>query len=381
MPIKIQTTQVFEDLNQTDYRNYIFQGSSRAGKTWNIVLWMVIDILNRESVTYSIVRKTLPALKGSVLRDLKEILIKLDLYKESDWHSVDGYYQLGTNIIEWFSLDSEEKIRGRKRDVCFVNEATEITYDEFVQLSLRTSDKMIMDFNPSLWQSYLYDMEGQPDTFYRVVTFKDNPFLPQQQIDELLKLETRDPNLWRIFGLGLKGVPTRAVFSHQKTYEDLPPSVKKLGYGVDFGYNDPTTLIEVHKDNESIYVRELLYLKNTTINDLIYKIKDLGLNLREDFICDSANPQGIAEMYRAGINAKPVKKDTILAGIDQIKRHNLFVHKDSKNVLEELQFYVWKQDKNGNNLDEPEDHDNHCLDSLRYVMTMKAMRNTGIYVM
>ena len=105
------------------------------------------------------------------------------------------------------------------------------------------------------------------------------------------------------------------------------------------------------------------------------------MNLTDDFICDSANPQAIAEMVRAGINAKNVKKDTILSGIDQIKRHNLFVHKDSTNLLEELNSYVWKQDKNGKNVDEPEDHHNHLLDPLRYILQMKVMRYTGVYVM
>ena len=363
-----------------DYRNYVFQGSSRAGKTYNIVLWMVINILNEENKVYSIVRKTLPALKGSVLRDLKEILIKLNLYEQSKWHAVDGYVEIGSNIIEFFSLDSEEKVRGRKRDICFVNEATEITYDEYVQLSLRTSERMILDFNPSLWQSWLYDMEKQDDTFYTIVTYKDNPFLSNTQVEEIEKLETRDPNLWRVFGLGLKGIPTRVVFNHQQYYDELPEGIKLLGYGIDIGFNDANTLIRVYKSGESIYCEEMLYLRNTTISDFIYKIKDLGINLTDDFIVDSAAPQAIAEMSRAGINAKPVRKDTILSGIDQIKRHNLFVNSQSKNLIEELNSYVWKSDKNGNNLDEPEDRNNHLLDALRYVLTMKVMRNTGVFV-
>jgi phage terminase large subunit len=342
---------------------------------------MVINILNEENKVYSIVRKTLPALKGSVLRDLKDILIKLDMYDSNKWHSVDGYVEIGSNIIEWFSLDLEEKIRGRKRDICFVNEATEITYDEYVQLSLRTSERMILDFNPSLWQSWLYDMESQSDTFYTIVTYLDNPFLPQQQVEEIEKLQHRDPNLWRVFGLGQKGIPTRVVFSHQQIYDELPQGAKLLGYSVDFGYEDPCTLLQTYKIGESIYCKELLYLRNVTIPDFIYKIKDLGINLTDDFICDSANPQAISEMSRAGINAKPVKKDTILSGIDQIKRHNLFVHKDSKNLLEELNSYVWKKDKNNKNIDEPEDHHNHLLDPLRYILQMKVMRNTGVYVM
>ena len=379
--MKIQTTQTFEDLLNPDYRNYVFQGSSRAGKTYNIILWMVINILNEENKVYSIVRKTLPSLKGSVLRDLKEILIKLDMYDSNKWHSVDGYVEIGSNIIEWFSLDTEEKVRGRKRDVCFINEATEITYDEYVQLSLRTSERMILDFNPSLWQSWLYDMEKQSDTFYTIVTYNDNPFLPQQQVEEIEKLRTRDPNLWRVFGLGQKGIPTRVVFSHQQIYDELPQEAKLLGYGIDIGFNDPNTLVKVYKDGDSIYCEELLYLRNTTIPDFIYKIKDLGINLTDDFIVDSAAPQAIAEMSRSGINAKPVKKDTILAGIDQIKRHNLFIHINSLNLQMELNSYVWKSDKNGNNLDEPEDKNNHIIDALRYVLQMKIMRNTGVYVM
>jgi len=380
MSIKLQTTKVFQDLLDPNYRNYVFQGSSRAGKTYNIVLWMVINILNQEDKVYSIVRKTLPSLKGSVLRDLKEILLKLNLYDSNKWHSVDGYVEIGSNIIEFFSLDTEEKIRGRKRDICFINEATEITYDEYIQLSLRTSERMILDFNPSLWQSWLYDMEQQEDTFYTITTYKDNVFLPKQQIEEIEKLQHRDPNLWRVFGLGQKGIPTRVVFSHQQYYSELPQSAKLLGYGIDFGFNDPSTLVRVYKDNESIYCEELLYLKNVTIPDFIYKIKDLGVNLTDDFICDSANPQAIAELSRNGVNAKPVKKDTILSGIDQIKRSNFFVHSNSQNLINELNSYVWKSDKNGNNLDEPEDKNNHLLDAIRYVLQMKMMRNTGVFV-
>lgn len=378
--MKIKTTKVFEDLLNPNYRNYIFQGSSRAGKTYNIILWLIIDLLQQNNKVYSIVRKTLPALKGSCLRDLKEILLMLDLYEEDKWHSVDGYYELGTNIIEWFGLDTEEKIRGRKRDVCFVNEATEITYDEFVQLSLRTSDRMILDFNPSLWNSYLYDMEKQEDTFYSVVTFEDNPFLPQQQVDEILKLRERDPNLWRVFGLGLRGVPTRMVFTHQQIYYERPRESKLLGYGIDWGYNDPSCLVSVHKLGDTIYCEELLYLRNVTITDFIYKIKDLGLNLSDDFIADSANPQAIEELRRNNINCKPVQKGSILSGIDLIKRNQFFVHGLSQNLITELQSYVWKIDKNNNNLDEPVDNNNHLIDGIRYVLQMKVGRNQSVYV-
>ena len=380
MPIKIKTTKVFQDLISQNKRISVFQGSSRASKTYNILIYFVYLLLQEENKVCSIVRKTLPALKGSVLRDMKQILIDFGVYDPNKWHSVDGYYELGSNIIEWFSVDDETKLRGRKRDYLFINEATEVTYDEYIQLALRTSGRILMDLNPSLWNSWIYDLENQEDVFYTVVTYKDNPFLSQSLIDEIEKLKTRDQNLWRVFGEGQKGVPTRVVFNHQQIYSQLPSSCKLLGYGIDIGFNDPNTLVRVYKDNDSIYCEELLYLRNTTVSDFIYKIKDMGLNLTDEFIVDSAAPQAIAEMSRAGINAKPVKKDTILSGIDQIKRSNFFIHNDSKNLQNELMSYVWKNDKNGNNLDEPEDKNNHLIDALRYVLTMKVMRNTGVFV-
>ena len=379
--MKIQTTRVFEDLLNSNKRINVFQGSSRASKTYNILIFLIYKLLQEENKTLSIVRKTLPALKGSVLRDLKEILLKFEVFDSEKWHSVDGYFELGSNIIEWFSVDDETKIRGRKRDYLFVNEATELSYDEYIQLVLRTSGLVVLDLNPSLWKSWIYDLESQPDVKYNVVTYKDNPFLPQVQVDEIEKLKDRDPNLWRIFGLGQKGVPTKMVFNHHQLYMDLPQGSKFLGYGIDWGYSDPSTLVGIWKLDDSIYCEEFLYLKNVTIPDFIYKIKDLGINLKDDFIADSANPQAIEELRRQGINCKPVKKNSILHGIDLIKRSNFYVKYDSFNLQNELQSYIWKTDKNGNNLDEPVDSSNHLIDGIRYVMEMKVARNQWIGIM
>ena len=369
--MKIQTTRVFEDLTTTDKRVCVFQGSSRASKTYNILIYWIYKLLQENGKTLSLVRKTLPALKGSILRDLKEILINFGVYESDKWHSVDGYFQLGTNIIEWFSVDDETKLRGRKRDYLFINEATEINQEEYTQLILRTSDRVVIDLNPSLWNSWIYDLEGQEDVFYTIVTYKDNPFLSDVQIKEIEKLQYRDQNLWRVFGLGQKGVPTRVVFNHQQIIGEIPQEAKLLGYGIDYGYHDAQTLIGVYKFEDNIYVDELLYLKRTTIPDFIYKIKDLGINLKDDFIADSANPQAIEEMKRNAINIKPVAKGTILHGIDLIKRHNLLVTSTSTNLLDELNQYIWKQDKNLKNLDEPIDDFNHCIDPIRYVLQMK----------
>jgi phage terminase large subunit len=340
----------------------------------------VLKLLQEDNKVFSIVRKTLPALKGSVLRDLQEILIKLELYNPNDWHAVDGYFKLGSNIIEWFSVDDETKLRGRKRDYLFINEATELSEEEYIQLVLRTADRIVIDLNPSLWQSWIYDLEGREDVFYTIVTYKQNPFLGAAQIKEIENLQFKDANLWRVFGLGQKGVPTRVVFNHQQTIDSIPNECKLLGYGIDFGWQDPSVLVGVYQMDDSIFVNEMIYARHITIPDFIYRIKDLGLNLRDDFIADSANPQAIEEMRRNGINCKPVLKSTILHGIDLMKRNNLFITANSTNTLGEFQQYVWKQDKNLKNLDEPIDAWNHSLDAIRYVLQMKLNKKTTRFV-
>lgn len=369
--MKIQTTRVFEDLINTDKRICVFQGSSRASKTYNILIYWIYKLLQEDNKTLSVVRKTLPALKGSVLRDLKEILLMFGVYDSNKWHSVDGYFELGTNIIEWFSVDDETKLRGRKRDYLFINESTEISEEEFTQLILRTSDRVVLDLNPSLWNSWIYDLEKRDDVFYTIVTYKDNPFLSDVQIKEIEKLKDRDMNMWRVFGLGQKGVPTRVVFNHQQMIDSVPKNATLLGYGIDWGWSDPSVLVGVYQLDDNIYCDELLYLRHVTIPDFIYKVKDLGLNLKDDFIADSSSPQSIEELRRSGINCKPVVKGSILHGIDLIKRHNFYVTSQSVNLQSELQQYVWKQDKELKNLDEPVDNHNHLIDAIRYVLQMK----------
>ena len=370
--MKIQTTEIFEKLEENkDKRLLLFQGSARSGKTYNIIIWLVIHLLQTPNKTLSIVRKTLPALKGSVLQDLKEILETLALYEPSRWKKQEGYYTFENgSVIEFFSTDEEQKLRGRKRDMLFINEANEITRDEYVQLAIRTTETIIMDYNPSDLYSYIYELiETEDDVFFHKSTYKENPFLTKEIIKEIESLQDKDENLWRVFGLGERGIATNSVFT--KYYEiDEIPQTKNIFRGLDWGYNDPTAFIEVRKIDDNIYVKELLYERGLTANDIIYKIQQLDIDPTDDIWCDSARPEIIEDLKRARINAKPVKKNTILHGIDLIKRHKVYIDKNSTNILDEFKNYKWKKNKDGNILDTPEDKYNHSIDAIRYAMEM-----------
>ena len=369
--MKISTTIVFEELLKSDElgkRIVVAQGGSRSGKTFNILIYWVYKLLQEQNKTLSIVRKTLPSLKNSVLKDLIQVLEMFEMYDPSKLHKQEGYYELGSNIINWMSVDEPQKIRGVKRDYLYCNEANELKIEDWNQLIFRTTDKIICDLNPSELSSWVYDLQDRDDCYYFKTTWRDNPFVDKNIIKELESLKEKDENLYRIYNMGEKGLATQLVFTKYNTIEHIPEGLKLLGRGMDFGYNSPTAFVEVYKDEDNLYFKELLYVKGMTMPDIVHKLDGLGIDKTDTIWCDSASPQNIEDLKRNRWNAKPVNKKSILHGIDLIRRHHIFIEGSSKNIISEFGSYRFKEDKDGNLLDTPEDDNNHTIDSIRYVL-------------
>jgi phage terminase large subunit len=369
--MNIKTTVVYEHLMESDNQDkriVVAQGGSRSGKTYNILIWWIVKLLQEDGKTLSIVRKTLPALKNSVLKDLVEVLEMMELYDPRKYHKQEGYYELGTNIINWFSVDEPQKLRGSKRNYLFCNESNELSMEDWNQLIFRTDGKVVLDLNPSEINSWVYDLEKRDDCYYFVSTYKDNPFVSETIKQELLSLKDKDENLYRIYTEGLRGVPTKLVFTKFTPIDTIPTHYKLIGRGMDFGYNDPTTLVEVYQNNDELYIKELMFVRGTTFTDVIYKMEQMGIEKTDTIWCDSASPQYIEELKRHKFNTKPVVKKSILHGLDLMKRHFLYIEKSSVNVINEFQSYQWRTDRDGVLLDMPEDKYNHTIDAIRYVV-------------
>jgi len=378
--MSIKTTVVFEELlksDELDKRIVIAQGGSRSGKTFNILIYWIYRLLQEDKKTLTIVRKTLPSLKNSVLKDLIQVLELFEIYDPNKFHKQEGFYELGSNIINWTSVDEPQKIRGMKRDYLYCNEANELKIEDWNQLIFRTTDKVICDLNPSELNSWVYDLEKRDDSYMFKTTWRDNPFVSDTIIKELESLKEKDENLYRIYNLGEKGIATQLVFTKFSTIDKIPEGMKLLGRGMDFGYNSPTTLIEIYKDEDNLYMRELLYTKNKTMPDIIYQMEQLGFDKTDTIWCDSALPQNIEELKRSRFNVKPVNKKSILHGIDLIKRHHIWIESTSTNTIKEFQTYRFKEDKDGNLIDTPEDDNNHSIDAIRYVLESELNKKSG----
>jgi len=127
-------------------------------------------------------------------------------YSENDHNKSEMYYNLFGNLVEFISVDQPQKIRGRKRNICFINEANELTWEDFFQLNIRTTDKIIIDYNPSDEFHWIYDsLQPREDADFFVTTYRDNPYLEKELVDEIERLQAADDNYWRGYGLGQRG--------------------------------------------------------------------------------------------------------------------------------------------------------------------------------
>lgn len=351
------------------------QGGTRSGKTYSALQWIIRNCIAYKGLTYSIVRQTLPALKASAYRDFIEILNTSGLYREANHNMSEYTYSLNGNLIEFFSIDNEQKLRGRKRDVLFVNEANEIDLEKWRQLLFRTTGKVIIDYNPSMFESWIYDhVVTRDDCALLITTYKDNPHLSPDIIREIEALASVDPEYWKIFGLGERGQLKDIVFSEWQQVPQIPTDAKLIGHGLDFGFtNDPTTLVSVYQQDGELWVDERLYRTNMTNNDIGNYLKSINFNRNDAIVADSAEPKSIRELQLQGFNVQPASKgpDSIVASIDILKRYKINITQGSVNLIKELRSYKWETDRDNKHTGKPVDYLNHAIDALRYLALNK----------
>ena len=381
--------QFYQTLNSKK-RIVCHQGGSRSGKTYSIVSYLIYLLTTRTNpLIITIARKTLPALKGSVYRDFMEVAEKTGILYFASINKAELTFKYKNHLVEFVSLDNEMKIRGRKRTHAFLNECNEFYKEDFDQISLRTTEKILMDFNPSDVIHWIYtDVMTRDDCDTFISTYKDNAFLDPGVKQEIERLRDRDKDRWRVYGLGKRATFKEGqIYDNWKwiDYKEFPDKEDcEVAYGLDGGdSNDNSALCMVLRRPDKLYVHELLYKKGMTNQDLAYDIKKLGL--KEDYIiCDSAEPKSIEELSRLGLYVKPSVKGpgSVMAGITTIKEYEVFASKQSKNLLQEYQYYIWESSRDGQMVNKIKQNGmDQLMDSLRYAVTTGLARPREFVIM
>jgi phage terminase large subunit len=367
--MEIKSTVIFEKNYEAiagDKRFIINEGGSRSSKTYSLCQLMIIYCLQNNNKVVSVIRKTFPALRATVLRDFIEILKDIGLYKQEMHNKSEHIYTFANgSMVEFFSVDDEQKIRGRKRDIAWCNEANELYFDDFTQLNMRTESKLIFDYNPSDSASWLYELPAE-DSVKIKSTYKDNPFLPDSIKAQIEDLARTDEALYQIYALGEKAISKSNIYSQWSFVAHRPSRFVKYVYGLDFGYNHPTALMRVYYCDNDIYIEPVIYESYLTTTMLIEKLATLNIEQTVTILADYSRPEIIQEMNIAGYDVQNANK-VVKKGIDNLKTFGV-ICQDDKAIRREYENYKWKKIADFIT-DEPVKLFDDAMDAIRYATT------------
>jgi phage terminase large subunit len=368
--MELKSTIVFERNYDALYNNearfIINEGGSRSSKTYSLCQLILVYCLQNKGVVVSIIRKTFPALRATAMRDFFEVLKESGIYDKASHNMSEHIYTFPNgSMVEFFSVDDEQKIRGRKRNLAWCNEANELFYDDFTQLNMRTEQKLIFDYNPSDSTSWLYDLPKDESILIKS-TYRDNPFLPDSIKRQIEDLKRTDEALYQIYALGEKAISKSNIYSNFTFLPHRPARFTQFIYGCDFGYNHPTALMRVYWHEKDIFIEPVIYESYLTTSNLIDRLAELNIEKEVEIIADYARPEIIAEMNQAGYNVLNANK-VVKKGIDNVKTFGVFCL-ENEYLKKEYQNYKWK--KIGDTItDEPVKLYDDALDATRYAVT------------
>ena len=369
-----------------DYKTRVnvFYGGAGSGKSYFVMQKIILKALDSQRKVL-IVRKVGATLKESVWSLTLELIHTGGLtptVKQINKSDLTIEF-LNGSVLLFKGLDDSEKIKSINgiTDIV-IEEATEITLDDFTQLNLRLRSKkpnnqIHLMFNPvskANWV-YKYFFETKPDNCVIVqTTYKDNPHLPKEYVDSLHALENKNPAYYKIYVRGEFATLDKLVFPviHKRIISEEELTDAWFWAGMDFGYtNDPTAITWGYYNpvQNDLYITGE-YDKIGMTNDVIAEtLISLGLS-KEKIVADSAEPKSITELRNLGIKRiiPSVKgADSVKNGIDRMQRCNIIIDERCIKTIEEFENYTWQKDrKTGEYINQPVDSYNHHIDSIRY---------------
>ena len=389
---------IYKIIDDYTHRIEVYKGGAGSGKSYGGCQKMILKSMKmKRRVLF--VRKISNTLKASIWQLVLDLLSEVGIREFCRVNKSDLEIELPNGSIFLFKgLDDPEKIKSITgiTDVV-IEEATELTLDDFTQLNLRLRPKELFPqiylfFNPVSKMNWVYDYffvgDIPPNTLIVETTYKDNKFLTEDYIKTLNDLQYRNPAYYKIYTLGEFATLDKLVFPiyTKRLISDDEVAGLSRWIGLDFGYvNDPSAIVNgnIDEENKKIYIRQE-YVRKGMLNDEIANVMiKLGL-AKDKSYGDSAEPKSIAEIQRSGVNIEATEKgkDSVIHGIQWLQQYELIVDERCFKVIEELDNYTWKKDKKtGEYINEPVDTFNHTIDAIRYGLNkyIKGIRKPKVY--
>lgn len=155
-------------------------------------------------------------------------------------------------------------------------------------------------------------------------------------------------------------------FDEANIVDSPPETYDEVVYGVDWGHNNPSTILTLVRDGETWYAVQEWYERRRTVNDHSRELQDMQERWGPGVIyCDPSEPANIDQFQRDGLNAKKAEND-VTPGIQHVSsmREQLRVVESCQNLRNEFSQYQYKGDDD----DRPEKVNDHLMDALRYAL-------------
>lgn len=385
----IQRNTCFWKHFEKPQKTKIFYGGAGSGKSLSIAQYFLMKLCSNDGRRRAILRKTFPSMATTTYLVLKDILTDWGVpYKEN---KTKHFFEVGRNRLYYLSLDNPEKIKGGEFEDIWLEESTEFTKDDYLQLNIRLSrDRLsenvhlFMSFNPidaNHWCVKLVEeaLNDRKNFLVMHSTYHDNiKFLSNTFIRSLEKLINTDDNYYRIYCLGEPGILKNIIYSNYviENPVEWPDYIYSAptAYGLDFGFNHPTVLTQIYMFDGVPYIIEKYCRVQKTTEDLYIWMNENEISHTSEIWADSARPDQIEYLCESreiggiqyqGFNVLPAKKD-VIAGIDSVKSRRLHISSESPRIISEIKGYKYRENKDGVVLEEPVKFKDDAMDSIRY---------------
>lgn len=381
-------TTAMEKIEDIPTRIKIIQGGTSAGKTFGIIPILIQDAMDFKNLEISIVAESYPHLRRGAVKDFLKVMNMIGRFDPKKWNKSESKYTFNTgSYIEFFSVDQESKVRGARRDILYVNEANNISFETYHQLAIRTKYDIYLDYNPTAEFWAHTELADDVDATLIKLNYLDNEALSETIVKEIEKAREKAKhsrywaNWWQVYGLGETGNLQGVVLEDWQQIKEIPKEASYIISGMDFGYtNDPTTLVDVYKYNGEYIFDEVIYEKGMSNRSIAVQSKWLEYEdehgkaqfRKRRIVADSAEPKSIDEIAMHGVDIYGAEKgaDSVIFGLQTIQKDKFWVTETSLNLIKELRNYVWAVDKKtGAKLNRPIDAWNHLIDAIRYALS------------
>lgn len=359
-------------------RYIIHEGGSRSTKSISMLQVLFLIAMNNDNVNIVVCMKELTRIKDTIYMDIEDLIEPVLLRNNPNvkWEvSKNRYVFKNGSRIKFVGAKDTERIKGIKSDIMWIDEANSLSRSVFNQITLRNSKCIILSYNPSGDLRWINDIKNRKKdvTFTMNSTYKDNPFLPQEQIDDIEFLQHTDPAEYQIYALGIPAPDRTSVYTKWTEVDSIDKN-KFIGYiyGLDLGNTTALVRVWYTLDKKEILLEELIYGRDSngssySTSSLIQKMLQLNVEKNLPLVSDIM-PMVTQDILKAGFNLyNATKYNNVIQGINLMKTKKIYVLKNSTNIINENILYKYR-DNNGHLSDTPIKENDHIMDAIRYAV-------------